>query len=138
MEDLSQFVVAHVERGQCTCGRCINGGTEQPIADHTADLIFFEVAATNNPDLEEMRDLIKSNTKGEFANVDLFDGKEHSYIELGGWIGDQNLALQLMGLGSLLGLWKLLTPKTILGGIADNDLAMKMAGQGYVAIQHQH
>lgn len=72
--------------------------------------------------------------RGAFNECDLFDGKEHSYLEVGGWIGDQGLALMLMGLGTVLGLWKLLTPRTILGAMADDDLAMRMAGIGYVSI----
>ena len=41
----------------------------------------------------------------------------------------------LMGLGSLLGLWRLMTPKTILGKSCPPDLVNQMAGQGYVIIQ---
>lgn len=134
MRDLLEFIQKHAVRGECMCGKCIDGGTKQP-EGHTADLIFFKVAAVNEPKAEELKQLVQINREGEFNGVNLFDGKEHGYIELGGWIGDQGMALVLMGLGNVLGLWKLLTPHTILGKDCPEDLAMKMAGQGYVTIQ---
>ncbi len=134
MEKLLEFIKQHSIRGECTCGKCIDGGTKQP-EGHTADLIFFKVAAVNEPNAEELKRLIQSNKEGDFENVDLFDGKEHGYIELGAWIGDQGMALVLMGLGNLLGLWNLLTPRTILGNSVPDDMINKMAGQGYLTIQ---
>lgn len=100
--------------------------------NHTVDLVFFKVANDpNNPaDAETLRTLIKEH-RGEFNDVDLFDGNKHNYMEVGGWIGDQGLALQLMGLGAILGLWKLITPMS-LGITGDN--AMQMAGMGMLSI----
>lgn len=137
MNPLIDYITRHTVRGACTCGRCAdavaNPGQHQP-AGHTADLIFFKVSAKDNPDTEKLRELIKAQ-KGEFNDCNLFDGRDHSYIEIGGWIGDQGLALMLMGLGSVLGLWKLLTPRTVLGAACTDELAQSMAGAGYVTIQ---
>lgn len=49
--------------------------------------------------------------------------------------GDQSLALRLMGLGALLGLWKLLTPRTMLGADIPDALAQQMAGMGLLTVQ---
>lgn len=105
--------------------------------EHTVDMIFFRVGITHPGECSEpfARGLI-SGTKGEFADVDLFDGKEHNFIEIGAWIGDQGLALQLMALGAANKWWKLLTPRTVLpAGSIDDATVMKMAGSGMVAIQ---
>ena len=72
---------------------------------------------------------------GSHCDVDLFDGAEHGYMELGGWLGDQGLALTLMGLGSLLGLWRLLTPMEILWLKRDDPMCEMMAGAGMVTVK---
>ncbi len=133
MKELREFVMAHAERGTCRCGKCIDhpGEDKQP-EGHTADMVFFEVSTKDNPDADEMRRLIAESKQGDFCELDPFDGKEHSYMEVGGWIGDQGLALMFMGLGHVLGLWPLMTPK-MLPGLPD-DLVQMMAGQGMVTI----
>lgn len=54
-----------------------------------------------------------------------------SYIEVGGVLGDQGMALRLFALGAPLDLWKLITPRTlgITGSAAD-----ELAGGGLVMI----
>lgn len=133
MNELREFVKKHAERGTCRCGKCADhpGVDEQPLG-HTIDMVFFEVSAKENPDADEMRKLIAEFKQGEFCELDPFDGQEHSYMEVGGWIGDQGLALMFMGLGHLLGLWPIMTPK-MLPGLPD-DLVQLMAGQGMVTI----
>lgn len=133
MQELQKFVMEHAERGTCRCGRCVDhpGKDEQP-EGHTIDMVFFEVSAKNDPDAAELKRLIQANVKGDFGDLDPWDGKEHSYIEVGGWIGDQGLALMLMGLGAALGVWTLMTPK-MLPGLSDN-LVQQMAGQGMITI----
>lgn len=54
-----------------------------------------------------------------------------SYIEVGGVIGDQGAAFQLFALGEVLGLWKVITGKTL--GM-DDATAREMAGRGMVMI----
>ena len=96
--------------------------------ENTADLMFFKVKEINSPDIEEFKRLAKE----KFPHW--FDGKEHSYLEIGGDIGDQGLALMTMGLGNLLGVWKLLTPENMVPFL-NEKLKMKMAGLGYVSIK---
>jgi hypothetical protein len=72
---------------------------------------------------------------GEFGEVNVFDGAEHGYIELGGWLGSQQDALMLIGLGTQLGLWTLLSPKTVLGDVVDSEMEQMLAGQGLISIQ---
>ena len=136
MKELVEFVTRFTQRGDCTCGRCIDrkDSPEQP-EGHTADLIFFKVSAINNPDAGELRRLVEGNKAGEFCNIDMFDGKEHSYMEIGGWIGSQDLALQLMGLGTVLGLWDLWSPVTILKLPPDSELAKDLAMNGFLSIK---
>ncbi len=140
--DLYNFVTENTVRGDCQCGKCIDAPgnalgpdreSQQPDG-HTADLIFFKVSAVGEPDAEELRRLIKDH-KGDYGEVDLFDGAEHGYMEIGAWIGDQGVAMMLMGLGSLLGLWRLLTPRTVLGALIDEDRVQQMAGMGMINIQ---
>lgn len=134
MTTLVEYVLEVAIRGECTCGRCCDSGpepeNEQPTG-HTADVYFFQVSAKAEADGDTLRHLIGEH-KGVHNECDPLDRHEHSYIELGGWIGDQGLALMLMGLGTVLGLWRMLTPK-ILPGL-DKELMDTMAGRGMVSI----
>ena len=107
---LAEYVIEHSERGACQCGRCVDApddpASKQP-AGHTADLGFFKVALRNNPTREEFAAKIRAHT-GEFCECKPLDGGVFDYIGLGGWIGDQGLAMQFMGLGALLGMWHVL------------------------------
>lgn len=133
MSTLSEFVLKHSIRGSCQCRYCAGKQEAVKISNgHTADLVFFEVAATGNPDADELRRLVDENG---LPGYDLFDGHEHSFIEIGGYIEDQGVGLRLMGLGTLLGLWKLLTPKNVMGDTIDKEMCMKMAETGLVTIQ---
>jgi hypothetical protein len=133
MQELVDYVLEHAVRGDCQCGRCLDApDVKQQPAGHTADLIFFKVAAKDG-DADKLKKLVEDNKTGEFNNVDMFDGNEHGYMEVGGWIGSQDLALQLMGLGAVLGIWHLLTPKIVIPNCPD-DKAMELAGSGMVAV----
>lgn len=58
-----------------------------------------------------------------------------SYIELGGEVGDQMMALMLMAIGEAADLWTVITPKTVhVGGEAADNLA----GRGFVMISGYH
>lgn len=131
ISELAEYVQKHAVRGTCKCGKCADhpGEDSQP-AGHTADVFFFEVA-NDGGDVDKLRSLVESAKVGEFCSVDVFDGKDHGYMELGGWIGDQGLAMTLMGLGHVLGLWKVFTPKVL--GVSE-ELASQMAGMGMVSI----
>lgn len=137
MSELTNWIRTNVVRGACQCGKCIDAGPEpekrQP-EGHTADLIFFKVALKDGARTKELKEILKTH-RGVFNEADIFDGQEHSYLELGGWAGDQGMALMLMGAGSLMGLWKLMTPRTILGDDCDDATVKNMAGSGYVTIR---
>ena len=130
---LIEYVRQKTDRCECNCGRCFDRGDKPDPTGHAADLVFFKVVARDTPTAKEFIQLTKGH-RGHFGEVNPLDGVEHSYLELGGWIGDQGLALQYMGLGALLGVFKLLTPYSILGATCDKETAMVMAGAGYVTI----
>lgn len=134
MISLADYVEAFAVRGDCTCGKCCDSGPEpekhQP-SGHTADVYFFQVAAAAEADADTLRRLIAQH-KGVFSECNPLDRREHNYIELGGWIGDQGLALMFMGLGTVLGLWRMLTPKVL--PELDKELMDQMAGRGMVSI----
>lgn len=129
--NLAKYVQAHCVRGACQCGMCIdapeNPEEHQP-EGHTADLVFFTVAAANEPDRDEFLDLVRAE------HPNWLDGKEHSYLEMGADIGDQGIALMTMGLGELLGAWELLTPNSIMPFL-DDAIKMRMAGMGMITIR---
>ena len=131
---LNEYIQTHTERGECKCGKCCDVGQKPDPSGHTADMIFFKVAIVGNPTVEEFAKLTKGH-HGEFCECNPLDGKEHNYLELGGWIGDQGRALQYMALGVLLGKFKLLTPRTMFGGLIDEKMVQQMAGAGMVAVQ---
>jgi hypothetical protein len=91
------------------------------------------VARKGELDAQEFKRLTEAH-RGELADCNPFDGKEHGYIELGAWIGDQGAALLYMALGSLLGVFELLTPRTMLPDI-DSETAMDLAGKGLVTVK---
>lgn len=132
--NLAQYIQHNFERGPCTCGKCIDVEEKDQPTGHTANVIFFKVRAKNSANAETLRGLI-TNHDGIYADVDLFDGEEHGYIELGGWLGDQGLALMLIGGGSLLGLWDLLTPRTVFGSALPEESIKDLAGRGYVTLK---
>lgn len=102
-------------------------------AETCADMCFFKVKLRGVPDAATLEHLVRDHNPGEHA-VNVFDHNEHNYIELGAWVGSQELALRLMGMGALLGLWQLLTPKTMFGKNATPELTEQLAGSGMVAI----
>jgi len=128
VDSLYEFVSRYSIRGACTCGRCVDAPehpeAEQP-AGHVADLTFFKVSLTGDPDPDEFKALTKELTPD--------DGVELNYLALGGVLGDQGFALQVMGVGELLGAWKLLSPDTMMPFL-DEETKQKMAGAGMVSI----
>jgi hypothetical protein len=64
-----------------------------------------------------------------------------SYTTLGGWIGDQGLAMAFMILGADLGLWDVVTPFSLgLSRDSEEDVAKagEMMGLGFVMIAPKH
>ena len=132
-ETLPSYVLNHTERGECSCGSCFDRGNNPDPTGHVADTTFFKVAAKDSPCKGTFLDLCKSH-RGEFNEVNPLDGQEHSFIELGWWLGDRGIALRFMGLGALLGVFKLLTPETLIP-MMPSDLKMQMAQSGLVIIK---
>lgn len=98
------------------------------------DVYYFTVKAAPGARGDVLRELIGKH-KGEFCELDLFDGVDHGYIEVGGWLGSQELALALIGLGTELELWKLLSPRTLLSRKVPAELEGRLAGQGLISLQ---
>lgn len=101
MNNLIDYIIGHTVSNQKYYG--------EKKDESMANVEFFNVSLKNNPDKDVLIKHI-SEHKGVFCDIDILDGKEHNYIDIRGWIGDQGLALRLMGLGKLLDLWYLLTP----------------------------
>ncbi|MDU8350377.1 hypothetical protein RYA05_00545 [Pseudomonas syringae pv. actinidiae] len=102
------------------------------------DVVFFKVKAKVGANPQELKDILTSECK-VFTNnaLNLFDGAEHGYIDLGDWLGSQALALTVMGLGDQLGLWKVVTPQSKAGISNQSDEGQYLAREGYVLIQAQ-
>lgn len=128
---LADYVVEHANRGDCMCGKCIDvpANPQQP-SGHTVDLTFFKVAQSGG-NKEKFLSLVKAEYPG------WLDGEEHNYMQVGGEVGDQGLALMVIGLGHLLGVWKAMTPDTMMPFLPD-EMKMKMAGAGMVSLKYEH
>lgn len=120
--ELSRYILLHTETTLDTVPN-----------ESAADVVFFRVMPREAPDPQELRRLLIAQA-GEAGSVKVLDGKEHSYVELGGWLGSQSLALRLMGLGQQLGLWQLLTPYSVLGELVSPEAAHQMAAGGMVTV----
>jgi hypothetical protein len=113
----------------------INHTVKVTLGAGDVDIEFFGVKVIEEPSKEELLELVTNSKEGEFGtSFDLFDGEEHSYLNLGGWIGDQGLAMQLMALGKYLAIWDLMTPTTMLP-MMPLELRQKMAGSGMITIK---
>ena len=130
--NLETYVTEHVLRGACLCGKCFdhveNPENNQP-GGHTVNLTFFEVAIKplNIGDKEKFLELVRTQYP------EWLDGKEHNYIEMGAQMGSQELALETIGLGHLLGAWKAFSPDTIFPYLP-KEFKMNMAGHGMVSL----
>lgn len=134
---LSEMVKKHVKRTDCICGVCnVSEGEELPEGydeDKTVDLVFFKLWAESPPEPRAFIEATKS-WRGARLACNPLDGEEHNFIELGGWVGDPGIAMQYMGLGVLLGVFDLITPKTEMVGISDS-MATQVALTGKIAIK---
>jgi hypothetical protein len=95
---------------------------------HFINVGFTELAA----DQDRFKRLLLAalNGHGEYTDItpERMAGGP-SYIELGAWIGSQDLALRLLALGELCELWQVITPAKL--GIEGPE-ADQLAGGGFV------
>lgn len=95
---------------------------------------FFSVVQKPGSDLtaEQLAEAIKAAPWGFYQDEEIERlAQGPSYIELGAWIGDQGVALCLIGLGKILGLWDVVIPATL--GIEGAE-AEQMMGMGFIMI----
>jgi hypothetical protein len=119
-------LVEYIRQYALMGARDLNGGG--------TDMYFFNVKAAPGADAVKLAELIRAH-KGAHVEVDVFDAKEHGYIEIGAWLGSQEDALALMGLGVELELWKLLSPRTMVSRKVPADLEDRMVGMGLLSLQ---
>lgn len=122
--NLQEYILAHTERGECQCGKCADKGLDRLAPAHSVDVHFFWVSKRGEPTKEAFRHLCET----EYPNIARLKAGP-SYIEIGGALGDQGLALRFIGLGELVGLWRVITPERL--GIT-GDKAKELAGGGFV------
>ena len=128
--ELYDYVLTHTIRGACVCGKCCDASEnpeEKQPTGHTVDLTFFKVSAVGG-DKDEFSSMVQT----EYPTW--LDKKEHSFIEIGDDIGDQDIALMTIGLGHLPGAWKALSPDTTLPFLP-SEIKQLMAGYGMVSLQ---
>ena len=123
MKELIEFIEQHTIRGECQCGKCCDKGPDIPAPTHSVNVHFFWVSTTGNPDRERFVELLE-----QYPEPERLKGGP-SYLELGGVLGDQGLALKLIGLGELLGVWKAITPALF---HMEGEEADALAGNGFI------
>lgn len=131
---IQDYVLSRTSRGECQCGKCIDKGNNPDPTNHTVDVFFFVVGLTDEQADAETFTKLTAECKGEFAQINPLDGEQHSFIELGGMLGSQELALRYIGLGKILGVLDLLTPLQM-GMSKDDPIAQQMAGSGLVMVR---
>ena len=111
----------------------VDGYPEAPLRGTLVDVHFIQVGFTERVagvTATEFYRLIEESADGEFGTVTMDRLRQGpSYIELGAWLGSQELALCFLALGEHLGCWTVVTPATL--GITGED-ADRMAGAGFV------
>lgn len=140
MDDLAKYVIDQCIRGGCTCGKCIDAPAKKFQPDgHTVDVQFFKVALKNS---DADKEIIKNNFiqliknhQGIYKEIDLLDGEEYDFIDIGRWIGNQGIALTLMGMGELLGMWKVTTPNRVAPDFSEETRDM-LARAGFISIRY--
>lgn len=102
----------------------------------TVDCHFVEVGFTEalaDLDHQEFYDAVMAAQVGVFSAMDAEQwAKGPSYIQIGGWIGDQTDAFKFMACVQAHGLGEVITPKRL--HITDEATANSMAGLGYILL----
>lgn len=112
----------------------VNAFPEAPPGAIRADVHFVLVAPTEGfPDKDELIDTVRGACgQGEFMSLsekDLSSGP--SYIQIGAWLGSQDLALMLIGAVELAGIAHAVTPERL--GL-EGETADQAAGVGLMML----
>ena len=131
---ITDYVQKHTVQGECICGKCLPNPDAPKLGagDHTINMELFNVAIVGEPTKEEFLKLTAAHP-GDFGPCDVMDHKEHGFTERGCWIGDQGHALCYMALGVSLGVFKLLTPSTVMPFL-DAATKQHMASSGMICV----
>jgi len=107
--------------------------TQGPECD--IDVVFFKVNCVEiNREMFEKSVLAWHGTYGT-PTLNLFDGKVYNYIEIGTWLGDQQVALRMMALGAYLEVWRLITPDSVFSAyLLDPNVLISLAKVGLITI----
>lgn len=105
-------------------------------APDAIDVGFFGIVLAPDTDLTalKLKNAIIRAEQGVDSNLtvdDLLTG-EVTYPTLGVWLGDQGLALALIGLGAALELWDVKRPQEV--GVLDEHLVTQMLNMGFIFI----
>lgn len=126
LDELIQYILTNSNRGECQCGKCCDKAPDRDAPAHNVNVHFFWVSKDDKCDPDELRRLIIAG----YPDVERLKAGP-SYIEIGGALGSQDIALRLMGLGELCGLWDVITPAKLR---MEGPIADQMAGNGFVMI----
>jgi hypothetical protein len=96
--------------------------------------VAYRAAADLTPEQISRVNNLLAHTKGVHTECNLLDGKEHSYFEVGAWIGDQQDALVLMGWLEHMGRGEVIHPNKVLPA-AHADIKAEMMRQGLVTFR---
>jgi hypothetical protein len=143
MNNLAKFVVEQCIRGDCICRECIDASEKFQPNGHSVDVHFFKVVMRKSELTSADKEIIKNNFiiliknhKGIYKDIDIFNGGEYDFIEIGAWIGDQGIALTFMAMGELLGIWNVITPDRVASDLSEETKDM-LAKAGFISIQYK-
>lgn len=125
MTELTEYIAKIARRGECQCGKCADyrKDMDRPAPEHSANVHFFWVSQEGG-DGSRLRALLQQY----YPSPERLEGGP-SYIEIGAELDSQELALLLIGVGAVLGLWQAVTPASF--GITGPEAA-ELAGKGMV------
>jgi hypothetical protein len=122
---IESYVSEHLERGEWP--------PDSPF--EIVDMIFFRASIKGAADAVDFERLTREHAARDCNPLDPFDGEEHGYMELSYWIGDRELALEYMALGTLLGLFELLTPRAL--SVPVDQTVASWAEAGFITVKRK-
>lgn len=100
-----------------------------PTDEETRDMVFLVVGVKQNLADEKREEIVEALK--EYPEPERLAGGP-SYIESGAHLGSQEMALRLYALGDVIGLWRLILPRT-LGITGEQERAF--AGNGMILFE---